>query len=417
MERIVQARKNLSDIETLGKFAARYINLGWSPVALEANNDTDLGVDFGQPQMMWLESLMDLTLQETSLNLALRLEPDSQLFVLKVHPALGQSLLDRLENWRSPCAARAGNTWEHHFYLLPKSWGFAPKHPGFNKNSPLSFLGPGNLVTVPPSVELANCEVWQWLYPPWEQAPCHPGPELLTMLEDIGFISKASLSEEDLPSWKEIYPVICHSNKLLQALLVPEKSSVLYYRKILFEALRAGFRDPGLLQGLLWHAPFSEGRLESKGQSQFSQWASIIREILSREQLSTQIRGSSDWGGCLSAPTAPAYKIDAATQNAPASSIFGKRPDGAFTPASAEDLENDLYFLATETKNPEEVPDKPECLYLSPESSSGCSSHSSRHRMDALEDPLLEKKMKKLEELRQAVDECLAAIQSLPDPN
>jgi hypothetical protein len=237
------------------------------------------------------------------------------------------------------------------------------------------------------------------------------------MLEDIGFISKASLSEEDLPSWKEIYPVICHSNKLLQVLLVPEKSSVLYYRKILFEALRAGFRDPGLLQGLLWHAPFSESRLESKGQSQFSQWASIIQEILSREQLSTQIRGSSDWGGCLSAPTAPAYKIDAATQSAPASPIFVKRPDGALTPASSEDLENDLYFLATETKNPEEVPDKSGCLYLSPESGSGCSSHSSRHGMDALEDPLLEKKMKKLEELRQAVDECLAAIQNLPDPN
>lgn len=326
LERIIQARKNLSDVEKLGRCAARYLNLGWSPVVLEARHGTDLGVDFSQPQVTWLESLMDLTLQEASLRLAIRLQPNSQLFVLKVHTALGSSLLNRLQGWRSPCVARAGNNWEHHFFLLPKVWGFAPELPDFEENSPIALLGPGKLIVVPPSTELAGGEVWQWLYPPWEQAPCQPSPELLAIIEELGFISQKNLSEDDLPSWKEIYPLVCHSHKLLQALLVQEKSPVLYYRKILFEAIRAGMRDPALLQGLLWHAPFSEARTDPKAKSQFFQLAAIIQELLSK-------------------PPTPA----------------------------------------------------------------------SRQKRDAGEERLLEKNMKKLEELRQAVEECLAAIQDLSD--
>ncbi len=39
----------------------------------------------------------------------------------------------------------------------------------------------------------------------------------------------------------------------------------------------------------------------------------------------------------------------------------------------------------------------------------------SRQKRDAGEERLLEKNMKKLEELRQAVEECLAAIQDMSD--
>jgi hypothetical protein len=280
LERIIQARKNLDDVKALAVYAARYQDLGWSPVALEAQKGIDLEVDFRQPQANWLWLLMDYALQEVNVGLAIHLEPRSRLFVLRVKPALGKSL-DRLGDWRSPCIARLGDVWEHHFLLLPPAWSFPPEQVVSDKDAPLSVLGPGNLVPVPPSSVAPGQMAWEWLALPWEQPPGQPSPELLILLEDCGFIFRKSMTAvEDLPSWKEIYPRISHAEKLLQALLAPEEESRLYYRKILYEAIQAGFKDLELLLGLLWHAPHSEIRFDPEGREQLALWADSLQELL-----------------------------------------------------------------------------------------------------------------------------------------
>jgi hypothetical protein len=280
LERIIQARKNLDDVKALAVYAARYQDLGWSPVALEAQKGIDLEVDFRQPQANWLWLLMDYALQEVNVGLAIHLEPRSRLFVLRVKPALGKSL-DRLGDWRSPCIARLGDVWEHHFLLLPPAWSFPPEQVVSDKDAPLSVLGPGNLVPVPPSSVAPGQMAWEWSALPWEQPPGQPSPELLILLEDCGFIFRKSMTAvEDLPSWKEIYPRISHAEKLLQALLAPEEESRLYYRKILYEAIQAGFKDLELLLGLLWHAPHSEIRFDPEGREQLALWADSLQELL-----------------------------------------------------------------------------------------------------------------------------------------
>jgi hypothetical protein len=280
LERIIQARKNLDDVKALAVYAARYQDLGWSQVALEAQKGIDLEVDFRQPQANWLWLLMDYALQEVNVGLAIHLEPRSRLFVLRVKPALGKSL-DRLGDWRSPCIARLGDVWEHHFLLLPPAWSFPPEQVVSDKDAPLSVLGPGNLVPVPPSSVAPGQMAWEWLALPWEQPPGQPSPELLILLEDCGFIFRKSMTAvEDLPSWKEIYPRISHAEKLLQALLAPEEESRLYYRKILYEAIQAGFKDLELLLGLLWHAPHSEIRFDPEGREQLALWADSLQELL-----------------------------------------------------------------------------------------------------------------------------------------
>jgi hypothetical protein len=283
LERIIQARKNLDDVKALAVYAAQYQNLGWSPVALEAQNGADLEVDFDQPQTNWLWLLMDLALQEVRVGLAIRPGPQSRLFVLRVKPALARSL-DRLGNWRSPCIARLGNAWEHHFLVLPPSWDFPPEQVIIDKEAPLSVLRRGTLVPVPPSSVPSGQMTWEWLTPPWDHPPGEPSPELLILLEDCGYVSrKTQAAVADLPSWKEIYPCISHSERLLQALLAPEEESGLYYRKILYEAMQAGFQDLDLLLGLLWHAPHSEIRFDPEGREQLAQWAEALQELLSPE--------------------------------------------------------------------------------------------------------------------------------------
>jgi hypothetical protein len=301
LERIVQARKNLDDVKALAIYGAQYQNLGWSPAALEASSGRDLNLDFSQPQTLRL--LMDLALKRTRVQLAIRLETDSPLFVLRVRPALGRSLLDRLDNWRSPCVARLGDVWEHHFLALPQGWvlsgGSAPE-------DPLSVLGPGDLVLAPPSFDPAGQDAWRWLSPPWEQPPEPPGPELSGTSRGMRLsFQEVSTAPEDLPSWKVMFPVICHSDKVLQALLAPEESCELYYRKILEEAIRAGFRETGFLLGLLWHAPHGEARLVPEGRRHLSRWEAEIQRLLAAEvgHLSQDAPAAADPG--MAGPALP----------------------------------------------------------------------------------------------------------------
>ena len=288
VDRIIQGRKNLDDITALAQYAVQYKNLGWFPVALDAHTGTDLGVDFGKTQQTWLNLLMDLALKKTMVSLAIRFEPDSELFGLMVNPAFGKAFLDSLGDWRSPCIARLGDIWEHHFLVLPQTWCLSPGHLTDNKDVPLSVIGTGRVVAVPPSVDPASRETWRWLHPPWQQPLAYPTPGLLHLLEECGYLARKSPTvEEDLPTWDDIFPLICHSNKLLQALLTPATKKELYYRNILYEALRAGFQDPKMLKGLLWHAPHGGVRQDPERRQKLSQWVAEVLPLLAAEALGT----------------------------------------------------------------------------------------------------------------------------------
>ncbi len=416
LERIIQARKNLDDIKALARYAAQYKKLGWSPVVLEAHSGTDLRVDFGQPQEAWLKLLMDLALQGTRMCLAIRLEPDSHLVVLKVKPALARTLLDRLKNWRSPCIARVGDIWEHHFMVLPQTWCLSLEHLTGDQEAPLSLMGPGQLVTVPPSLDPSSQETWRWLYPPWEQPPGHPIPELIFILEDCGFISRRSLTiEEELPSWKEIFPLICNSDKLLQALLAPEETSVLYYRKILYEAVRAGFQDPGLLLGLLWHAPHGEARLAPENWQQLCQWVAEIQKPLSAEASGLESE-FPDWRPGSPGITSASFTPSGEIEPPPSATLPRESSENTVIPSSPENLMDELQCLAAQTFELEQQLDKLESQHLSSESDSGGSPSPFLPEESTSLNLTSQEKPGELEELCQAVEGFLAKIQDLPDP-
>ena len=343
VDHIIQSCKNLNDVTALAQYAILYKNLGWSPVALDAHTGTSLKVDFDQPHPTWLNSLMDLALKKTSVSLAIRLEPNSRLFVLMVNPAFGKEFLDSLGDWRSPCIARAGDIWENHFLVLPQTWCFSPGHDNDDEDAPLSVMGPGRVVAVPPSVDPSSQEDWCWLQPHWGQPPGLPTPGLLLLLEEAGYISRRSpMSDGDLPSWEDIYPLICHSSKLLQALLASVATSELYYRTILYEALRAGLRDPRMLQGLLWHAPQGEMRHDPEGRHKLSHWAAEIQRLLSAEALNAK-SWSPNGESCLAGPPHAASPPGAETDTPG----LRERPGSPVTPSSPENLWNEMNFLAT----------------------------------------------------------------------
>jgi hypothetical protein len=399
LDYIIQARKNLAAVTGLAQYAIRYKNLGWSPVALDVHTGTCLQVDFDQPHSTWLNSLLDLALKKTSVSLAIRLEPDSRLFVLMVNPAFGKEFLDSLGDWRSPCIARAGDIWENHFLVLPQTWGFSPGRANEDDAAPLSVVEPGRVVVVPPSGDPSSQEAWSWVQHPWEQPPGQPTPGLLLLLEEGGYISRKSpLSEGDLPTWEDIFPVISHSSKLLQALLASVGNSEFYYRTILYEALKGGFRDPRMLQGLLWHAPHGEMRHDPEGLHKLSHWAAEIQKLLSAEALNAE-NWSPGGESCLAGPSAAASTAGTETP------MHGLR-ERPVTPSSPEDVGNELNFLASLASQLEQQVDELERQHLfSTDEHGGSVSHSLTPQKNGGD----------LEELRRAFEKFLSKNPNLLD--
>ncbi len=401
LDYIIQARKNLDDVTELAQYVARYKNLGWSPVAFDAPSGTGLKVDFDQPQATWLNVLMDLALKKAKVSLAIRLEPDSRLFVLVVNPAFGKEFLDGLGDWQSPCIARAGDKWENHFLVLPQAWCLSPEHLDDYEEAPLSVIKRGRAVPVPPSTDPGSGETWRWLHPPWQQPPWHPAPGVLLLLEEAGYISRRSpLPEKDLPTWEDLYPVICHSKELLQAVMTPVAPKELYYRNILDAALRAGFRDPRMLRGLLWHAPYGVAGDGPGAQQQLSQWATEIQRLLSAEALSADNRS----------PHA-AYTPGAG----PASPRLRERPDGAATPPSPGNAWDELNFLATLASELEHQVDELERRQFPSEVEAGSSASPSQPETSDSPNLTAQQNREELEGLRAALEELLSKYQDLLD--
>ena len=79
--------------------------------------------------------------------------------------------------------------------------------------------------------------------------------------------------QSEVRSWEEIYQMIAHHGALLKALLVPPTSQGAYYQGIINTAVKLGFKDPGVLFGLLWHAPHGEGRNDPNKKDYFQELA------------------------------------------------------------------------------------------------------------------------------------------------
>ncbi len=389
LDQIIQARKNLDDVTQLAHYASLYKNVGWYPVALD-NTGASLKVDFDQPQATWSNSLIDLALKKARVSLAIRLQPDSRLFVLQVNPAFAQEFLDALGEWRSPCIARAADSWENHFLVLPQSWHLSPETLDGDQNAPLSVMGPGRTVPVPPSPDPASRETWRWLQPPWQQPPWHPSSGLLLLLEEVGSISRQNPAfQEGLLTWENLYPYICRSKELLQAVMTPVAARELYYQTILYEALRVGFRDLGILLSLLWHAPHGAIPPGLEGRQQLSRWAQEIQWLLSAENAS------------------PALAPVAGT----ASPHPWERPQSAAPASNPENLWDELDFLATLTAELERRVEDLERQQLSGESEPESGSSPPQSGSSAASSPSLQKNREELEELRRALEAFLSKDQ------
>jgi hypothetical protein len=250
---IITLRKNLDLMEGLGKFAAQYLKLGWSLLALDARTGANLGVDFTLPPRDWSRCLMDESLKGAEVNLAVRTGSPSRLFVITVDSEAGGRQLDAFGPWRSPCIARNKTTREQHFYHLPSFWELSTA-----SVSALKVLGEGAMALVPPSMEPDLEDTWHWWQAPWESPPCPPPPGLTHFLEKTGLLSTPELEGRPPLTWHEVLPRISGHKELLRALLVPQASLSRYYQQIITEALKAGVNDPKLLKTLLWHAPHGD---------------------------------------------------------------------------------------------------------------------------------------------------------------
>jgi len=265
---IITLRKNLDLMGVLGRFAEQYLKLDWSLVALDARTGDDLGLDFTLPKKAWSQGLMDESLEGYEVNLAVRTGSSSRLFVVKVDAATSLHLLEPFGPWRSTCVAQNETSWEQHFYLLPSTWNLPTSY-----DSDIKILGEGALALVPPSVEPESEDSWRWLQALRENPPCSPPPGLVRFLEISDSPPSADLERKPRLAWQEILARLSGHKEVLKTLLAPQATLPRYYQKILTEALKAGFREPEMLQALLWYAPHGDARQRPE------RWSGLLKVV------------------------------------------------------------------------------------------------------------------------------------------
>jgi hypothetical protein len=270
--RILNLKENLDLKDLLLTYAPHYQALGWVLVGMKSPEGTPLELDLSHPEELWSQQLSDPSADQAQINLGLRTGKASNLLVLEVNKGEGALSLDQYGEWRAECVAAMGGFREQHYYALPPE---AQAPPSFFLAPQVLIYGEGGLVLAPPSLEPQAREPWRWLQPPWETPPLPPKPAVWQFLKEY---IPAALVKPEVQSWAEIYQMIAPHGSLLKALLVPPTSQVAYYQGLINTALGLGFKDPGLLFGLLWHAPHGEGRNDPEKREYFQELIAKARD-------------------------------------------------------------------------------------------------------------------------------------------
>jgi len=255
---IYNLKKNLDYSDILIKYANKYIKLGWDLVAVNAEGDRTLDLDFSQPKDVWTPKLTTMGLEDNQINLGVRTGKPSRLLVLEIHREASLAPFNQRGDWGSGCVAEVGQEREQHYYMVPRGWQPPPSY--FLESFQIMVFGEEGVVLAPPSVEPKAKAAMRWLRPPWENPPNRPSPALCKFLKDSCLSSSETVPPiiPQVPTWAEIYPNITSYPAVLQALVAPSKRPEDYYRSLVKAAREAGLDDHQLILGLLWHAPLGE---------------------------------------------------------------------------------------------------------------------------------------------------------------
>jgi hypothetical protein len=252
MESLFNLKDVLDQDEVVCQHADHYQRLGWELQATQAQDGTDLEVDFQESADIWMGRLWGAGVPRSKINLGVRTGKRSRLLVLEVIAGAGASILDQYGTWRAECCAALGAGRERHFY----AWDPSPFPEADDCSLPLEFrwFGEGQMVLVPPSGDVETGEVWRWLSPPWETPPRCPSQSLWRFLQQ--HLARKAQRRSEIPfSWQEIYCLVAPHEALLRALASAQPSLPEYYAGILMAATAVGITAPEVLFSLLWYAP------------------------------------------------------------------------------------------------------------------------------------------------------------------
>ncbi len=250
---IQDLRGRLAFYATLVEAIPLYLRLDWDVVLVNAFTGEELAVDFSKPPDVWAEVILNLAFQEGQVVLGVK--TGTNLVVAEVAGEDPEG--DDPDLWEGSAVAFTAQGHRRYFFSQPAGHCLLPR-----KSGPIRLFATGAVVELPPSVHPETQQVWEWQEPPWEQRPAPPRAALLRLLTAPATASPSYPPAEDLPAWKDLFPVIVWHTKVLQALLAPAADFQTYYQHILDRALEAGLGDANLLLGLLWHAPLGKWQRE-----------------------------------------------------------------------------------------------------------------------------------------------------------
>ena len=256
---IYNLKKNLDYSDILIKYANKYLKLGWDLVAVNAQAETTLDLNFQAPEEIWSPKLTNMGLEGIQVNLGIRTGSPSRLLVLEVHREESLAPFNQRGEWGSGCVAEVGTDREQHYYVVPRGWLPPPSY--FLESFQVMIFGEEGMVLAPPSLEPKAQATLRWLRPPWENPPTRPSSALCKFIKDSAPPLGAVVSppSPQVPTWAEIYPSITGYPSVLQALLAPAPTPGEYYEALVSAARDAGLMDSQVLLGLLWHAPLGDG--------------------------------------------------------------------------------------------------------------------------------------------------------------
>lgn len=255
---IYNLKKNLDYSDVLIKYAGKYLKLGWDLVAVNAQAETALDLDFSLPEEVWSPRLTAMGLEGLQINLGVRTGKPSRLLVLEVHRDQSLAPFNQRGDWGSGCVAEVGTDREQHYYMVPRGWQPPPSY--FLESFQIMVFGEEGMVLAPPSLEPQAQATMRWLRPPWENPPTRPSPALCKFIKESSpaLMEGSPVLAPQVPTWAEIYPSITRYPAILQALVAPAAQPEEYYQTLVAAAREAGLTDPQVILGLLWHAPMGE---------------------------------------------------------------------------------------------------------------------------------------------------------------